>query len=123
MTKRFRVNNQSKALQTSLTLKNCGSFWCKALGLSWRLKLGQGEGLLLVLNREGKKSAGIHMLGMFFPLSVVWLNADYQVVDVQKAYPWRSFLIPQQAAKFVIECGLSRFEDFDIGDQLKLEAA
>ena len=62
------------------------------------------------------------MLGMFFPLTVVWLNEKYQVVDVQKAYPWRSFIVPEQAAKYVIECGLSRFDEFAIGDQISLEA-
>jgi len=122
MTDRFVVNNQSKALRNSLEIINCKSFLCKARGLSWKFRLPADEGLLLVGKKESKSGTGIHMLGMFFPLTVVWLNEKYQVVDVQKAYPWRSFIVPEQAAKYVIECGLSRFDEFAIGDQISLEA-
>lgn len=61
------------------------------------------------------------MLGMSFDLSIVWLNSDLCVVDLGKARRWRSFLAPRKPARYVLECGASRFEEFQIGDQLAFE--
>ncbi len=119
----YRISNQSQALIQPLVVRNCTSFGCKLLGLAWQAPIAQDHGLLLVLPKEGRKSAGIHMLGMFSHLTVVWLDGDYRVVDVRKAYAWRSIIYPQDRAKYVIECRLSRFDEFKIGDQLVLEAS
>ena len=121
MSQLYRVSNQSRALQKPLVLKECASFWNKARGLSWRFPIAEEQGILLVANKVGRQETAIHMLGVFFHLTVVWLDEDYKVVDAQKAYAWRSFLFPQNAAKYVLECRLARFEEFRPGDQLALE--
>lgn len=43
-------------------------------GLLGRLRIGLGEGLWLV------PSWGIHTIGMLFPIDVIYLDADYQVI-------------------------------------------
>lgn len=121
MSQLYRVSNQSRALQKPLVLKECASFWSKTRGLSWRWPIAEEQGVLLVANKVGRQGTAIHMLGVFFHLTVVWLDKAYEVVDVQKAYAWRSFLFPQNAAKYVLECRLARFEEFRPGDQLALE--
>lgn len=84
-------------------------------------KLAPTEGLLLADARANRLNAGIHMLGMLFDLSILWLDGNLNVVDKAIARPWRSFLFPRRPARYVIECAVSRYEEFQIGDQLAFE--
>lgn len=119
--RRVKIVNHSHKLNSSLAADYCASFLCKLRGLALRRELAAGRGLVLADASESRLSAGIHMLGMFFDLTVVWLDNDLKVVDVRRAWRWRSFLFPRKPARYVIECGVSRYEDFHIGDQLAFE--
>jgi uncharacterized membrane protein (UPF0127 family) len=99
----------------------CNSFWCKLRGLSWRRSLAAGRGLVLADKSESRVNSSIHMLGMMFALTIVWLDNDLKVVDLHNAKPWISFAAPRKPARYVIECAASRHEDFHIGDQLAFE--
>jgi hypothetical protein len=121
MTLEFRLQNQSRALKNKLNLNKCVSFWCKLRGLAWRNSLPDHRGLVFILPTESRASASVHMFGMFFHLAIIWLDTDLKVVDIQKAYAWRSILFPKIKAKYVIECRISRISEFKIGDQLALE--
>lgn len=101
----------------------CESFGCKLRGLSWRRSLAADSGLILADKRESRVNSSIHMLGMMFALTIVWLDSDLKVVDVRHAKPWISFAAPRKPARYVIECAASRHEDFYIGDQLAFENA
>jgi hypothetical protein len=121
MTQEFRLQNQSRALVNTLILYKCVSFWCKLRGLAWRNSLPENQGLVFILPTESRASASVHMFGMFFHLAIIWLDSDFNVVDIQKAYAWRSILFPKVKAKYVIECHFSRILEFKIGDQLALD--
>ncbi len=79
------------------------------------------EGIVLVYKNVSITGTAIHMLGMFFDLAIIWLDADLKVVDVRQAIKWRSFIAPRKAASYVIECSLSRGAEFKIGDQIEFE--
>jgi uncharacterized membrane protein (UPF0127 family) len=119
--RQVQVLNRSHPLQKSLTVDYADSFGAKLRGLAWRRSLPADRGLLMVDKAESRLGAGIHMLGMFFDLTIVWLDSNMKVVDVRKARPWLSWLLPRKPARFVIECSASRHEDFHIGDQLVFE--
>ncbi|MEX1071495.1 MAG: DUF192 domain-containing protein [Anaerolineales bacterium] len=85
--------------------------------------LPANRGLVLADKSESRINSAIHMLGMAFNLTIVWLNSDLQVVDVRHAHRWRSLIVPRKPARYVIECAASRYEDFHIGDQLAFEDA
>lgn len=87
----------------------------------FRKRLLPTEGLLLADAKASRLNAGIHMLGMFFDLSIIWLDDDFKVVDKALARPWISFIFPRNPARYVIECAVSRYEEFHIGDQLAIE--
>ena len=38
------------------------------------------------------KNTSIHMLFVFFPLQIVWLNSKFEIVDIKKAYPFMPIL-------------------------------
>lgn len=119
--RRIQIVNHSHKLKSPLTADYCESFLCKLRGLALRRKLPANRGLVLADASESRLSAGIHMLGMFFDLTIVWLDNELKVVDVRRARRWRSFIFPRKPARYVIECGGSRYEDFRIGDKLAFQ--
>ena len=95
----------------------CVSFFCRLRGLTFRRALAEGEGLLLVDRSEGRLSASIHMWMVFFPIGVIWLNAEWEVVDVIVARPWRVYL-PAAAAQYILEGEPDMIEGVKPGDRL-----
>jgi len=95
----------------------CRSFLCRLRGLTFRRRLGEGEGLILVERREGRSRTAIHMWAVFFPLGVLWINSRYVVVDARLARPWRMYQ-PAAPAQYVLEGNPAILSDITIGDQL-----
>jgi uncharacterized membrane protein (UPF0127 family) len=119
--RQVQILNRSKPLQTPLIADYADSFASKLRGLAWRRSLPADRAMILAEKAASRLGAGIHMLGMFFDLTIVWLDDEMTVVDVARARRWRSFVFPRRPARFVIECTTSRHEDFRIGDQLHFE--
>ena len=115
------IQNASHPLKSPLKAVFCNSFICQLRGLMFRRALEPDEGLLLVGKRENRSESAIHMLFMFIDLAVVWINTAHQVVDVKYARRWRLMYAPQFPAKYVLELPADRFEEFQIGDQLKFD--
>jgi uncharacterized membrane protein (UPF0127 family) len=114
------IENCTHPLKERLQAGYCASFLCQLRGLTFRRTLPPNWGLLLVQARESKIDAAIHMFMMWMDLTVVWVNAQNRVVDVRPAYRWKSVLIPQAPARFVLELPIERLNDFQIGDELKI---
>jgi uncharacterized membrane protein (UPF0127 family) len=119
--RQVRIQNKTRSLKTPLVCDYAASFASKLRGLAWQRSLAADRGLILAEGSESRLGTGIHMLGMRFDLTIVWLDSDLRVVDVQIAHKWRSFLLPRKPARYVIECPDSRYEDFSLGDQLVFE--
>lgn len=54
------------------------SFWPRFKGLLGRQSLADGEGMLLY------PCSSIHCLGMRFPIDIVFLNGEYQVLAIRE---------------------------------------
>jgi len=89
--------------------------------LTFRRDLAETEGLLLVQKRENRSDVAIHMLFVWIDLTVIWINSDYEIVDVQLAKRWRPFYMPKAPAQYVLEISPLRFSEFQVGDRLKFE--
>lgn len=96
----------------------CQSFFCRLRGLTFRQSLEPGEGLLLVDRSEGRMSASIHMWMVFFPIGVIWLNSQREVVDTIVAKPWRVYL-PSAAAQYILETQPSVIAEVQAGERLE----
>jgi len=96
----------------------CQSFLCKLRGLTLRRRLLEGEGLLLVEQSETRANTSIHMWMVFFPITAIWLNKNFQVVDIKLAKPWRVYF-PEAPAQYVLEGSVELLERISIGDQLE----
>jgi uncharacterized protein len=79
------------------------SFLAQLNGLMYTRKLKGGRSLILDRGYESRVDSGIHMLFVFFPLDVVFLDAKKIVVDVREAFPFRSIVTPRKKARYIIE--------------------
>jgi Uncharacterized conserved protein len=96
----------------------CSSFLCRFKGLMFHPGLGDFEGILLVEDTESRINSAIHMFFMRFDIAVIWINSQFQVVDVKIARKWHPFYLPSAASRFTLETHPDRFIDFRIGDIL-----
>lgn len=83
-------------------------------------ELDPNSGIMFVENGESKVNTSIHMFFMRYDLTVLWLDSDRVIVDKVLAKKWAPFYIPQKAAQYVVELHPSKFDVFEIGDQLVL---
>jgi len=86
--------------------------------LTFRREIPEGEGLILVESGEGRVNTTIHMLFVFFSISVFWVNSEGLVVDRTLAKPW-GFYAPKHAAQFIFEASPRILDAVQIGDQLE----
>ena len=74
-------------------------------GLSGRPELGEGKGLFLIFDEPGIYR--IWMKDMLFPLDIIWINADGQIISMKEyAEPCTSecsTYAPESAAKYAVE--------------------
>lgn len=99
----------------------CNTFWKRGRGLMFR---GSGavagdRVYLFVERRESVAQAAIHMLFVFFPIAVVWLDRDKRVVDKVLARPFRPYYAPGSPAQYYVEGHPSLLERVSAGDQLE----
>jgi uncharacterized membrane protein (UPF0127 family) len=71
-----------------------------------------------VYERESIAETTIHMLFVFFPIAVLWLDAKKRVVDRAVAKPFRPFYAPKQAAQYFVESVPELLARANVGDRL-----
>ena len=101
--------------------KYCENFLPRAKGLMFSRPLKQGSGVVLVSPKEGILETTIHMLFVFFPLDIVWLNKDKEIVDMQRKVKPFTFVAPKKAAKYVLELPCGVCENLKLGDKVVME--
>ena len=73
-------------------------------GLMFRKKPALNEAVILKCPGNSRLFSMIHMLFVFFPIYIIWLDKQKNIVDIKKAYPFQPFLVPRHPAYYVIEC-------------------
>lgn len=111
--------NETRGQRLLGRVRRCASFPCRLRGLTFRRRLGDDEGLLLVGRRESRADTAIHMFFVFFPIAAVWLDEGGQVVDMHLACPFRPLYVPRAPARDVLEGPPALLERVRIGDQLR----
>lgn len=96
----------------------------RILGLSGREALGDREGLLFVFDAPGRH--GIWMKDMLFPIDIIWLDANFQIVGLETNVSPDTFptsFNPEGDAKYVLEvnAGLSESSGVVLGDEIVIE--
>lgn len=95
-------------------------FFFKAKGLMFSTPLRRGRGIILEASEEGIFETTIHMLFVFFPIDVVWLDSNKTVVDVKRSVmPFVPWLSPCKPAKYVVEIKRGASKSICVGDRLE----
>jgi uncharacterized membrane protein (UPF0127 family) len=123
MPKSISIENKSRGIDGALRITFCDTFFSQLRGLTFRSRLSQDEGLLLVGKRDSRLESSIHMLFVSFDLAVVWINSELKVVDKVLARSWHPAYFSKQPARYVLEIHPERWGDFDIGDRVQFKNA
>lgn len=119
--KQVRIINQTHPGSEPIVARYCQSFLCQLRGLMFTSSLAENSGLLLVQGSDSRVNASIHMMFMKIDLAVIWIDSEFEVVDLVLARRWKLAYLPQKAAKYVLETGVSNLSDFNIGDKVHFE--
>ena len=112
------IQNKSKPLTTPIHAGICETFIQKLRGLMFYPSITLQEGRLFIEKEESKLNSSIHMLFMHFDITVVWMDREFQVVDVILAKQWRPYYFPSLPAQYTLELHASRQNEFHIGDKI-----
>jgi uncharacterized membrane protein (UPF0127 family) len=93
----------------------------QARGLSGRLVLAEGRGMLFVYEKEG--NPGIWMKEMRFPIDIVWANSNGIIVTVEHEVPPGTYpeaFYPSSPSSYVLElpAGYAKKHNIAIGGQI-----
>jgi len=112
------VWNETRGERLPLRVRRCGSFLCRARGLTFRRRLEEDEALRLVGSRESRIETAIHMFFVFFPIAAVWLDGGGRVVDARLARPFRPLYVPRGPARDVLEGPPELLQWVEVGERL-----
>jgi hypothetical protein len=115
------IRNLTTGAIIARQIVRCDTFWKRGRGLMFRRSqaLAGERVFLFVEGRESVAQTAIHMLFVFFPIAVVWLDRDKRVVDQVLARPFRPYYAPQQAAMYYVEGQPTLLERVSVGDVLE----
>lgn len=88
-------------------------------GLMMEEKKNFDYALVFELPIETRIGASVHTVLVFFPIDIVFLDAQKKVVDKATLHPWMLNYTPRQAAKYFIEMPHGKAEGIKIGDRLE----
>ncbi len=111
----MRIKNSTRKTIITEKTEVAGSFLAKTLGLMFRRGLDEKSGLLMEFGRESKELYSIWMLGMFFPIDIIFINAKSEVTDVyENARPlspnpatWKVYR-PTKPVRWILEVAAGR---------------
>jgi uncharacterized membrane protein (UPF0127 family) len=115
------IKNLTSGQIIATEVKWCDAFLSKGRGLMFRQAIGEDQAFVFAESRESIGLTSIHMFFVFFPIAVIWLDAERKVVDKLLARPFRPYYAPQRPAQYFVEGHPSILDKVQIGDRLELE--
>jgi uncharacterized membrane protein (UPF0127 family) len=79
--KTYCVYNQTRECFLSLNVKAADTTMSRLRGFIGKFKLRADEGIWIVPSR------GVHTLGLFFPLDIIYLDENYRVIHLIEYFP------------------------------------
>ncbi|HEU5442265.1 MAG TPA: DUF192 domain-containing protein [Steroidobacteraceae bacterium] len=113
-----RVINETRGSELGDRVAVARSFWSRGRGLMFRQFLAPGSGLVI------EPCSSIHTMWMRFPLDVLYLSREHEVLRADSAMPpWRIGPL-RTRSRYVVElpAGAIRASGTQPGDRLRLVA-
>ena len=111
------IKNLTKNTLLSKNTKFCNNPLTKAIGLMFSKK--SDKSLIFIFKKE--KIVPLHMLFVFYPIDVLFLNKEKSIVEMKENFRPFSFYSPENKAKYIIEMPEGSIGKFKISlnDQLE----
>ena len=111
------IKNLTKKNAISRHVKVCDDILSKSIGLMFSLK--QKNSLIFKFDEE--QIISLHMLFVFYPIDVLFLNKNRIVVDKKENFRPFSFYSSKEKAMYVIELpnGVIKKTKTEIGDKIR----
>lgn len=109
----IQIVNITKGTTIATGAERATSFLARGRGLMMRSELPDGSALVI------NPCSSIHMFFMRFPIDVLYMSSDHQVVRVQREIrPWRVGPLYTRGARYVIElpAGIAQRTQTEVGD-------
>lgn len=91
------IKNKTKKTLLARNAKICKGIFSKSIGLMFSRK----KTLIFIFKKE--KIVPLHMLFVFYPIDVLFLNKSKVVVEKKKNFMPFTFYTPKNKAKYVVE--------------------
>ena len=114
------IKNLTSSQIIATEVKWCDTFLSKGRGLMFRRAIGEDEAFVFVESKESIGLTSIHMFFVFFPIAIIWLDAERKVVDKVLARPFRPYYAPQCPAQYYVEGHPDILDKVQIGNRLEL---
>ena len=113
----MKLKNITKKKILASDIKFCKNFLNKSIGLVFHTKL-KDKGLIFIYDKEEKVS--LHMVFVFFPIDVLFLDKNKKVIEMKKNFRPFSLYIPKKKAKYILELpeGTIQKTKTGIGDKI-----
>lgn len=112
--------NKTTGKELMVKSKLAKTHWEKMKGLMFEDFKKFDYALIFVLPRESLSSAAIHMLFVFFPIDLIYLNKGKKVVDIARnVQPFSLGYSPKKPSKFFVELPAGKALGVKIGHELE----
>ena len=111
------LKNQTKNKILSKKVKICNSLFSKAKGLMFSKR----KTLIFIFKTE--KIVPLHMFFVFYPIDVLFLNKNKEVIEIKRDLRPFTFYSPKQKSKYIIElpAGMINSTGTSIGDTIRFK--
>jgi uncharacterized protein len=99
-------------------VKHAKTTWQRTKGLMFEDKKKFDYALVFEFPRESKIGSSLHMIFVFFPIDVLFLDKTKKVVDKVTLPPFQPNYTPKKAAKYVIEMPAGKAKKVKIGSKI-----
>jgi len=110
------LKTNGKQLMKKVKIANTS--WERMRGLMFEEEKRFDYALVLEMPKEARLESSIHMMFVFFPIDVLFLNKKRKVVVKVTVQPFIPNYTPKKAAKYVIELPAGRAKSVRIGSTL-----
>jgi len=96
------------------------NIFLRSKGLRFAKPLRRGQAIVLEAVKESTMETTIDMFFVFFPIDVLWLNKEKEVIDLRRSVkPFTPMIIPRKPAKYVVELKKGVTNNIKIGDKIE----
>lgn len=110
------IKNITRNKILSENYKICNNFISKSIGLMFSRK--KNKSLIFIFERE--KIVPLHMLFVFYPIDVLFLDKNKKIVEIKENFRSFTFYSPNNKSKYILEfpSGTIKKSRTELGDEI-----